>query len=1099
MSSDLFTCTSLESLFKWIFEYDRNGQILGISKDLFYLPGSADPFTMKRYGQTLETPLGLAAGPHTQLSQNIISAWLTGGRYMELKTVQVLDELDVTKPCIDMGDEGYNCEWSQELKLHESFDEYLNAWIMLHVLRDKFNLDAGESGFIFNMSVGYNLEGIMSPTVQSFLNNMADCTELRDQKVEEIAKFYPRIKELDIPAEITRNITISTMHGCPPAETEKIGRYFIEDRKLDTTIKLNPTLLGAEKLREILNVNLGFDTVVPDLAFEHDLEYEAGVALIKSLLESAKKAGVTFNLKLTNTLETTNVRQNLPKHEEMVYMSGRALHPISINLAARLQKEFGGKLDISFSGGADCFNISDVLKCGLMPVTICSDVLKPGGYGRISQYLENIEADFAKVGAANITEYMLKTSGKDTIEEAIVANLTSYAEEVTGKAYYNKTEYPYESVKTARTLEFFDCAAAPCMSECPAGQEIPRYLNYVATGDLDKAFQTVLATNPFPNVQGVVCDHMCQSKCTRINYEKPLLIREVKRYIADKFERDLPKPDAANGVKVAIIGGGPSGLSCAHFLALSGYDIDLYEAKGFLGGMAADGIPVFRLDDDRLKKDIDGIIALGVKTHLNTRITRDKFEEIRSGSDYVYIAVGAQESTPLNITNIDSDGVFDQLGFLSKVRKNEAIPAAEKIIVIGAGNSAMDAARTAQRLVGSDGEVTIVYRRTRREMPCDPEEVRGALEEGIQLIELAAPESIVAENGKVKGLMVSRMKLGQPDESGRARPIKIEDSEYVIDADIVIPAIGQKVVLDFLPQESMTVNDKTHETELENVFAGGDAFRGASSLINAIGDGQKVAVEIVRRAGREHLQFNSPEDVRNVNLDQLQVLQARRNFGSGLSEVAPDERINFDLFMSTLSDDEATREAARCLQCDLVCNVCTTVCPNRSNMYYQMDPVVMPVERATLVGGSVEIIQEQTVEINQPYQIINIGDYCNECGNCTTFCPSAGQPFKDKPKFHLTEESFNNAEFGFYFCDSSSMKIKTDSGIAMLKTDGGKFHYEDEDITAVLDSGSLHAEQVAFKHEGCDTRVLHSIAQFVVLYKNVRPTTPFAKLEMEMH
>ncbi len=1096
MSSDLFTCTSLESLFKWVFEYDKNDQILGISKDLFFLPENDDPFTLVRYGQTLETPLGLAAGPHTQLSQNIICAWLTGARYMELKTVQVLDELEVTKPCIDMGDEGYNCEWSQELKLDQSFDEYLNAWIMLHVLRDKFNLNGQESGFIFNMSVGYNLEGIMSPTVQSFLDKMADCTELRDKKVEEIAKFFPRIKELKIPAEITRNITISTMHGCPPAETEKIGRYFIEDRKLDTTIKLNPTLLGPEKLREILNEKLGFDTVVPDLAFEHDLAYDAGVALIRSLLESANKAGVVFNLKLTNTLETTNVRQNLPKHEEMVYMSGRALHPISINLAAKLQQEFKGQLDISFSGGADCFNISDVLKCGLMPVTICSDILKPGGYGRMSQYLDRISEDFAKVGASTIEEYILKTSGQDSLEEAIVTNLTNYAAEVTAKPYYNKTEYPYESVKTARVLEFFDCAAAPCMSECPAGQEIPRYLNYVATGDLEKAYQTVLATNPLPNVQGVVCDHMCQSKCTRINYEKPLLIREVKRYIADKFDRDMPQPPESNGVRVSIIGGGPSGLSCAHFLALSGYQIELYEAKDFLGGMAADGIPVFRLDDDRLKKDIDGIISLGVKVHLNSPISKEKFEQLRSNSDYVYVAVGAQKSMPLNIPHIDSDGVFDQLGFLSKVRKKEALPHAEKIIVIGAGNSAMDAARTARRLVGDQGEVTIVYRRTRREMPCDPEEVRGALEEGIQLIELASPEAIAAENGKVKGLLVSRMKLGEPDDSGRARPVKIDNSSYVIDADLVIPAIGQKVVLDFLPQNSMTVNEKTHETEIENVFAGGDAFRGASSLINAIGDGQKVAMEIVKRATKEHLQFNSPEDVRNVNLGELQVLQARRNFGPGLSEVAPDERINFDLFMSTLTDGDAATEAARCLQCDLVCNVCTTVCPNRSNMYYKMDPVVLPVERAVLTNGEVEITRHKTIEINQPFQIINIGDYCNECGNCTTFCPTAGRPYMDKPKFHLTEESFNNADFGFYFSDTSSMKIKTGAGISNLIKVADKFHYEDTDVLAILDSENLNTERVTFKHNQCTARDMKTIAQYVVLFKNVRPTTPFAELEM---
>ena len=362
MSSDLFTCTSLKTLFKWVFEYDKNGHILGISKDLFFLPQGDDPFTLQRYGQILETPIGLAAGPHTQLSQNIICAWLTGARYMELKTVQVLDELEVTKPCIDMSDEGYNCEWSQELKLDQSFDEYLNGWIMLHVLRDKFQLTGDESGFIFNISVGYNLEGIMSPTVQRFLDKMADCTELLDQKTEEVAAFYPRIKELKIPAKITSNVTISTMHGCPPEETEKICRYFIEDRKLDTTIKLNPTLLGPEKLREILNDKLGFETVVPDLAFEHDLAYDAGVVMIKALSESAEKSGVAFNLKLTNTLETTNVRQNLPKNEEMVYMSGRSLHPISINLAAKLQQEFDGKLEISFSAGADSNNISDILK-----------------------------------------------------------------------------------------------------------------------------------------------------------------------------------------------------------------------------------------------------------------------------------------------------------------------------------------------------------------------------------------------------------------------------------------------------------------------------------------------------------------------------------------------------------------------------------------------------------------------------------------------------------------------------------------------------------------------------------------------------------------
>lgn len=1096
MSSDQFTCTSLETLFKWVFEYDRNGEILGISKDLFYLPKEGDPFTMQRYGQKLETPLGVAAGPHTQLSQNIICSWLTGARYMELKTIQVLDELEVTKPCIDMSDEGYNCEWSQELKLKESFDEYLNAWIMLFVLRDKFGLKGDDCGFIFNMSVGYNLEGIMSPSVQGFLDSMADCTELRDQKIAEIAAFYPRIKDLKIPAEITRNITISTMHGCPPSETEKIGRYFIEDRKLDTTIKLNPTLLGPEKLREILNDKLGFEVEVPDLAFEHDLEYEAGVKLIRSLIESASKVGVAFNIKLTNTLETSNFKQKLPDNEDMVYMSGRALHPISINLAARLQKEFNGSLDISFSGGADCFNIGDVLKCGLMPVTICSDILKPGGYGRLSQYLETIESDFKASGSSNIDEHILNSANMKNRNEAIVANLTKYADEVTEKDYYKKTEYPYESVKTNRKLEFFDCADAPCMSECPAGQEIPRYLNYVATGQLEKAYQTILATNPFPNVQGMVCDHACQSKCTRINYEKPLLIREIKRYVADKFSRELPAPSAPNGIKVSIIGAGPSGLSCAHYLALNGYEVNLYEAKDFLGGMAADGIPVFRLDDGRLKKDIDGIISLGVKVHLNHEITKEEFDQMQADNDFVYVAVGAQKSMHLDIPGIEAEGVYDQLEFLSKVRRKENLPKARKIVVIGAGNSAMDAARTSKRLVGTEGEVAIVYRRTRREMPCDPEEVRGALEEGIQLIELAAPEAIVEENGAVTGLAVSRMKLGEPDDSGRARPVKIENSQYVVEADIVVPAIGQQVVLDFFPGNSLTVDKETYETELPNVFAGGDAYRGASSLINAIADGQRVAVEIVKRSEKGLLDFNSPEDRRNLDLEDLKILQSRRDFGSGLPELEPDERINFDLFMSTLNDEEAAEEAARCLQCDLVCNVCTTVCPNRSNMAYQMSAVDLPVEKAVYNGGKIDVIQEDVIAIEQTYQILNIGDYCNECGNCTTFCPTSGDPYKDKPKFHLTQDSFDKSDFGFMFKENETMAIKTVSGLASIQLQDSVFVYEDKEVSVTLDADNLSCQAVTFKNGSTADKSLRTFAEYAVLFKNVRTTTPFMELKL---
>ena len=391
MHTDRFTPLDAATLLRWMRHDLRNGQLFGIDRRLFFMPKPDDPFRMERYGRTLETPLGVAAGPHTQLAQNILSAWLCGARYIELKTVQVLDELNVAKPCIDMADEGYNCEWSQELRLDQSFEEYLKAFVLLYVLRDMFNLPPEAApgkgpGFIFNMSAGYDLEGIRSPAVQRFLDRMENAADDVARLKEELAPVYPGIAKLAIPGRLSDNLTVSTMHGCPPDEVESIGRYFITERGYHTTIKLNPTLLGPDRLRDILNTQLGYEVRVPDEAFGHDLKYNDGVALIRSLAAAAEQAGVAFGLKLTNTLETVNERRNLPRSEGMAYMSGRALHPISVNLAERLQQEFDGGLDIAFSAGVDAFNVADTLACGLRPLTVSSDILKPGGYGRMHQY-----------------------------------------------------------------------------------------------------------------------------------------------------------------------------------------------------------------------------------------------------------------------------------------------------------------------------------------------------------------------------------------------------------------------------------------------------------------------------------------------------------------------------------------------------------------------------------------------------------------------------------------------------------------------------------------------------------------------------------------
>jgi putative selenate reductase len=1079
--SDRFTCCPIDRLLKWILEEEKQGEIFGIRRELFFIPQGSDVFKMKRYGQDLETPIGVAAGPHTQLSQNIISAWLTGARYMELKTIQTLDELEVTKPCIDMTDEGYNCEWSQELKLAQSFNEYLNAWIILHILKDKFGWGSSRSrGFIFNMSVGYNLEGILNSNVQTFLDKMTDCAAEKAAKIDTLAVIYPPVKDIDIPDRITDNITISTMHGCPPDEIEKIGRYFIETRKLHTTIKLNPTLLGPEKLRNILNSQLGFEVEVPEIAFEHDLKYEAGLALIRSLRACAEKVGVEFNLKLTNTLETTNRDQNLPENEQMVYMSGRALHPISIHLAQRLQNEFNAELDISFSAGTDCFNVTDILACNMRPVTVCSDILKPGGYGRLGQYLEEISLGFAHAGADSIGAFITTRAQTTDVARAGLENLQAYAKAVAADKIYQKSNFPYDNIKTPRELTAFDCVKAPCVSTCPASQDIPGYMYYTARGDYQKALDVILETNPFPNMQGMVCDHLCQYKCTRMNYDSPLLIREIKRFVARQQDRISPRKAAApNGLKVAIIGAGPSGLACAYFLAIDGFAVDIYETKDIPGGMAADGIPTFRLDDDSLKKDIEGITALGVKIHYGSKINLKRFEELRNTYQYVFVAVGAQKGLNLGIPGEDAPGVYDQISFLSAVRRGQAPDLGQSVVVIGGGNAAMDAARAANRLVGPEGRVSIVYRRTREEMPADFEEIQAALDEDIELVELTAPECLLIEDGRVQSNVCFKMELGATDASGRPRPIKIEGTEFEIKVDSVISAIGQRVELDFFPEEDLRPDPATLETQLPNVFAGGDAVRGASTLIKAIGDGKRVAETIRRRAA---VQFELPAGASDRKPDPktLQIDQARRVFGPQVPEISLDQRLDFDLVIHTLDDESARQEARRCLQCDVLCNICTTVCPNRANIAFPLDPIEIRVQQAVSAGKNVRIEDLETVRITQKFQIINIGDFCNECGNCSTFCPTSGAPYRVKPKFYLTQKSFENEQNGYMLVDGV-LRARVDGELETLSRHKDHLIYETGDIRARLNLNTFVAEEATLLSDADGPIVLRHAAHMAIL------------------
>jgi putative selenate reductase len=1045
--SDRFYRIPIERLFNWIINEEEHGRIFGLFKENLFTPDKNNPFKLKRYGQLLETPIGVAAGPQSQLAHNIIASWLCGARFIELKTVQTLDQIEVTKPCIDMEDEGYNCEWSQELKVHDSFDEYLNAWILIHVLKHKFGWNMEEPGFIFNMSVGYDLEGILKPNVQWFFEKMKNCAEELEEKIASLEPLYPSIREINIPPHISDNITLSTMHGCPSDEIEKIGKYLIEELKLHTAIKLNPTLLGPESVRKILNEKLGYDITVPDEAFAHDLKYEDAVKMINSLQESADTNGVEFALKLTNTLESLNSTNWLPEKEKMVYTSGRALHPITVNLAAKLQNDFNGELDLSFCGGVDAFNVSETLSCNLAPVTICSDLLKPGGYLRLTQYLEEIEKNIKGTNSNNIEDFILsKNDSKSELNKAALHNLNNYADSVLENKVYHKSNFPYDNIKTKRELTVYDCIHSPCIDSCAVEQNVPEYMYHTANGNFEEAYRVILKDNPLPNITGNVCDHLCQAKCTRINYDNPLLIRGIKRFISEKFDgiADLEIKDK-NGLKAAVIGAGPSGLSCAYFLALEGYEVIVYESNPFAGGMVAGSIPIFRLTDEQIEDDIELIKSMGVSIHFNQKVDKELFSSLQNENNYVYVGIGAQNSKKLNIPGEELRGVSDQLTFLADNRSGGKTKVGRKIAIIGGGLSAVDAARTANRIMDNGGKVTMIYRRTKKEMPVGDDEITAMLEEGIELIELSAPVLISRNNSELI-LKCLKMKLGDEDESGRRKPVPIENSEFNMTFDTIITAIGQDIVLDFVEGNKLNINTATNETQIPNVFAGGDFLRGADSLINAMGDGRKVAEKIIQRSIEDY-KIPKLTPAKKISLEEFQRKQAYREFGSSLPEIEVDARTGFDLVHPVLDEETAKREAERCLYCEDLCNICIGVCPNFSNISFETEPTELPVWKATLHGKDYTIEKTDTFIIKQGNQIFNIGDFCNECGNCDTFCPTSGAPYKTKPHFYLTEKSFNSEATGYYL-KGNSLKFKTNKRIEIITHSDKFLTYESDEVVA---------------------------------------------------
>lgn len=401
-----------------------------------------------------------------------------------------------------------------------------------------------------------------------------------------------------------------------------------------------------------------------------------------------------------------------------------------------------------------------------------------------------------------------------------------------------------------------------CQETCPVHIDIRRYIGLIADGKFGEALEVVRERNPLPSTCGRVCNHPCESACNRGRQDEPLAIDALKRFVSD-WEAALfkegkvqwPSPvKHTRKEKVAIVGAGPAGLTVAHDLALRGFRPTVFEAAPVPGGMLYLGIPEYRLPRDVIETDVNYIKNLGVKIHLETPIGPDlTLADLRKkGFKAIFLGIGAHKGLKLNVPGEDDfEGFMDCIVFLRRVNLGDQTKPGDRVIVIGGGNSAIDAARTAQRL--DCDEVHIVYRRSRREMPASPWEVDAAEEEGVKISYLAAPVRILGENGRVTGMECVRMELGKLDASGRRRPVPVEGSEFLVEADVIIPSISQRPDISFLSEdhgleisrwESFVVNSATGATNVPGIFAGGDDVTGPSTVIEAVAAGHTAATGI---------------------------------------------------------------------------------------------------------------------------------------------------------------------------------------------------------------------------------------------------------------
>lgn len=981
---DLMRPLTFGHLMSWAFDELRtDGSIFGVTREQFWRPEPGQS-VLDPFGDRISNPVGPAAGPQTQLANNILVAYLAGARFMELKTVQKMDGEQIReavgKPCILAQDEGYNCEWSTELTVPQAYDEYVKAYVAIAVLAKELGLGTIED-VAFNISVGYDLEGIKGPKVDTFIDAMTDasdnpvyqeCLDWVADHLDELSAFTRA--DLDaLSPHLTNSVTLSTLHGCPADEIERIAAYLLETKKLHTFVKCNPTMLGYDTARTVLD-RLGFDYVAfDDHHFREDLQYDDAIAMFRRLTAQAEGLGLTFGVKLTNTFPVDVKAAELPSDE--MYMSGRSLFPLTLALAGKLSTEFGGTLPISFSGGVDAENVQDVLRTGIQPVTVATTILKPGGAMRFRQL------------ARLATEVMTDYQGID------VSRLARTVEDVnTDPRYHKRHREKVRSRKTETPLPLVDCFKAPCEDGgCPINQQIPEYLAMTGAGRFEEAFGIIALDNTAPTITGVLCPQPCKDHCTRLDYETSLDMRGIKLTASDHAQdaaiAGTEPPALRTAAKAAVIGAGPAGIAAALFLRRNGLDVDVFEKRGEPYGIVRYVIPDFRIEREQIERDYQLAVAQGVRFHFNAD-PEYSIAALKKTYRHVVIATGSwgRSQNPLQQ---GQEHVIDALDFLWQANNEGGAHVGRRVAVIGAGDVAMDCVRTAQRTRGVE-EAVIVYRRTEPNMPATQHEVDTVRAEGLTMLELLSPISFDGTT-----LHCEEMVLAGTDASGR-RAITGQGTYLNLAFDTVIGATGATIDTCPYTRNGLALDsrgkvrlDESYRSSIEDVYVIGDGRIGPSTIVRAIADA-KVVVRAILAAEGLSADFDAHPPIHRHDPVQL-----RANRGLVIASV------------------NGRGEADRCLSCNDVCEICTEVCPNRANV-------------AVTVPGFAD-----------PRQIVHIDGLCNECGNCGTFCPHAGLPYKDKVTVFWTREDFDDStDIGVLPRAEGGYVVRHPGGAVTVEPDG---------------------------------------------------------------